>query len=127
MHILPDRIRQKLEDAGLNPTATEDEKALWEVERKALMRRVRYGAAAKSGAVVAIAGAVKFFRHPDMPASKLLVTLGIGVVMFAALIGLFLLQSGTEAESQRTRFIRGRRMHRAILEEPDLDSEEESA
>ena len=120
MHILPKRWREKLEDAGLTPPPTAEETALWAIEEKALSRRQRYSAAARAALVVGAAGVVKFIRHPDMPTSKMLATLGIGVLFCALLFGMFLLQAGTDRVSERVRFIRARRMHRAILEEPDL-------
>lgn len=125
MHILPTSWREKLEDAGLSPPPTAEEIALWEVEEKTVKRRARYSAAARAVLVVAAAGIVKFIRHPDMPASKVLVTLGVGVVFSALLFGLFLIQGSTDKAIARTNFIRARRMHQAILDEPDLGVDDE--
>ena len=123
MHILPRSWREKLEDAGLNPAATDEEAALWATEEKAVTRRTRYIAAAKAVGVMAIAGAVKFIRHPDMSTSKALITLGAGVAFTVVLFGFFLLQARTDKMNERVKFIQARRMHRAILDEPDLDAD----
>jgi hypothetical protein len=126
MHILPERLRVKLEDRGLTPSATDAENALWAIEQKKSWRRARYNAAAMTAVVIAVAGIVKMIRHPDMSTRMMLLTLVEGVVFGGFLFGMFLLQSSGDIASQRVTFILGRRMHREILDEPDLEPEDDS-
>lgn len=126
MHFLPRVLRTKLEDAGLSPSPTDEEKALWAVEEKKLWRRARYIAGGMSTVVLAVATALKFSRHPDMFTRSPVVTVLQGVLLGGVIFGFFLLRASGDVQGKRMHFIRGRRMHRAILEEPDLDPTDES-
>jgi hypothetical protein len=126
MHILPARLRAKLEDAGLSPSPTDEEKALWAIEEKKVWRRARYMAAGMSTVVLAAATAVKFSRHPDMFSRAPFVTVLQGVLLGGVIFVFFQLQTSGDVRGKRFHFIRARRMHQAILEEPDVELEEQS-
>lgn len=109
----------KFEDPVLSPPATTEEETWWVEARKPVLLRIRREALIKSGAVVAIAAVNRLVKHPTTSVGMALLGLGIGAVAFYTLFWLFSRMASKQIEGEKKRQITGRRMHRAILAEPD--------
>lgn len=113
-------VRDALAAARLEPMKADDE-AWWASAKPVIWKREKYLAVAKAAATGVIVSVAKGIRVLDgqSPWGEWAVVLLLGAFSFGFFLLFFLFQANSQLEADERRLRKARRLHRAILAEPD--------